>query len=692
MGYPHTADLTQKLKDAEERIAELEELLTAKIEPLSPIVTSPAEIDRQVQDLIQSRNKYRKLFNYANDAMFVISMDKNSTKLGYFSDVNNVACKRLGYSRGEMLQMTHEDISIEQNEKQDRLANLLRRDGNATFETTYVKKDGSLLPMEVSAMRLSIDGKDLYMAIARDITERKQAEKALTQSEHLYKLLADNVHDIIWTTDSNYTPQYISPSFAKFTGLSVDLASETLSKHIVEKAPFIQITLGIFTDNEPKPFYWESELEIAGGRTIWVESLASPLPFETGKFTGLIGVTRNITKRKQMIFELEKAKEFSFKANRSKSEFLANMSHEVRTPMNGVIGMLQLLKMTQLDEEQLEFVDTAMASGESLLTIINDILDYSKIEAGKLQITPTDFLLREMVRTLLTSFSSSVNPTKVTLQDSVADDVPDLLIADPIRFRQILYNLVGNAVKFTDEGKIRVAIEIAEHIDKKRLKLFCTVSDTGIGIPEDASNKIFDPFTQIDSEKQRKIRGTGLGLSIVKKLVEQMGGEVYLACNDHGGTTATFTLLVEIGTQTQSLQPTQPTSILTSPIHRLSVLIVEDEIINQQILQAILHKLGHISTVAENGKKALQILKEKSFDIVLMDVQMPELDGIQTTQIIRNRREYEEIKDIPIIALTAYAMAGDKDKCLACGMNSYLPKPVDVKTLEVSLKNLTTNK
>jgi CheY-like chemotaxis protein len=358
--------------------------------------------------------------------------------------------------------------------------------------------------------------------------------------------------------------------------------------------------------------------------------------------------------------------------------------------MNGVMGMLQLMTMTTLDDEQFEYVETAMASGESLLTIINDILDYSKIEAGKLQMTPEEFQIRELVKPLITSFRTAINHEKVKLLCSISPEVPAILVADHVRIRQILYNLVGNAVKFTEKGEIHIGIRILESIGDARVKIECTIADTGIGVPEDIGNKLFEPFTQIESSKQKKIKGTGLGLSIVKQLVRQMEGTVHLCRNKTHGTTVTFTLVVGIGkTQSEPERSSISTPILTSPNRRLSTLVVEDEQINQQILQAILTKLGHRSTIASDGYLALELLKTHRFDIVLMDVQMPELDGIEATRIIRTSENYSHVQNIPIIALTAYAMAGDKDKCLEAGMDSYLAKPVDIKALEKQLKTLT---
>ncbi len=568
MSTPTLAELQSQLLQAQRRISDLEHIIAEQAAAVLATRPTLALSALQGEELVLSRNKYRKLFNYANDAMFVISLDHNDPNYGHFSDVNNVACKRLGYTREELLAMTPFDISDGKDvEYNSQLVVRLSSEGNATFETTYVKKDGTRLPVEISALRLTIDGKELYMAIARDITERK--------------------------------------------------------KHILE---------------------------------------------------------------------LEAAKEQAFAASSAKSEFLAHMSHEVRTPMNGVLGMLQLLKMTGLDDEQHEYVTTAMESGKSLLNIINDILDYSKIEAGKLQMNPEPFRLRDMLKTLIASFKTAISPQKVILNFVIEPEVPEVLIADHMRIRQILYNLVGNAVKFTEQGHIDINVRITDTLYGGRVLLEFTVADTGIGVPGDVGDRLFEPFTQIASRRQKKIQGTGLGLSIVKLLVKQMNGTVHLQRNEADGTTVIFTLTAEKGQlPTTPDLPCAPAPLLTRPHRRLATLVVEDEQINQQILQAILTKLGHRVTVAENGYAALDLLSTDHFDIVLMDVQMPEMDGLETTKKIRTSNEFSHINNIPIIALTAYAMAGDKDKCLAAGMTSYLAKPVDIKKLEILLQKLTTD-
>lgn len=644
----------------------------------------------------KERNKYRKLFNSANDSIFVVSLDRKSPSYGRFSDVNNVACKRLGYTREELLQMTPFDLSPLRNVKNNRLlARRLAKTGSARFETDCLHKNGIISPIEVNAHKLTINGKDIFMGIARDITKRRLHEKATRDSESLYRLLADNVHDIIWTTNSNFEPQYVSPSFTHLTGIDQDRAIALIEEKILKTSPFLKNPSGDPFHHDEKSVYWESCIESANNEILWIESIASPLPQRdySQKFSGIIVVTRDITSRKKIMFELEAAKEDAFAASNAKSSFLANMSHEVRTPMNGVLGMLQLLTYTNLTTEQFKYVEAATTAGKSLLTIINDILDYSKIEAGKLQITPEPFQFREMVRTLINSFETSVDPTDVRLSYQISPDLPNTLIADQTRIRQILFNLVGNAVKFTENGEIVIKIQKHKDITADKILIKATIADTGIGIPEENVEELFEHFTQAQTSGKRKFKGTGLGLSIARQLINQMGGTIQLQRNKKQGTTVTFTMEVDIAMEpVRGDSNRQPAPILTSPNRRLSALIVEDEPINQQILLAILKKLGHQHTLATNGKEALENLEHHTYDIILMDVQMPVLDGIETTKIIKNSVRYKNASNTPIIALTAYAMAGDEEKCLAAGMDSYLSKPVDIKELEAKLKALTVDK
>ena len=690
MNPEEITDIQSQLKRAQQRITELEDAIHYQSGAIPPSVQNASKYDIQNEKLEQSRDKYRKLVSYANDAMFVITLTSDHPYYGYFSDVNNVACKQFGYSREELLQMTPFDLSDDSNfcsikEMLDRL----KKEGNLSYETTYRRKDGTKFPVEISGLRLTISNEDLFTFIARDISERKKVEAALRKSEHLYRLLADNVHDVIWTADSTLQPLFISPSFTHLTGFPKDRAGDVLHREIILSSPFIKEDGSIISLEEDKSHYWETPIGTADNQIIWVESVASRLIENPGNLTGIIGVTRDITSRKQMVTELETAKEKAYAASRAKSRFLANMSHEVRTPMNGVIGMLQLLQMTGLTDEQDEYVRTASASGESLLTIINDILDNAKIESGKVEIKPEPLEILSVLSPLITSFKSSLDPADVSLNYSISPEVPDVFIADPVRLRQILFNLIGNAVKFTDQGEISVSLRVLEEVDDGLLRIGWTVSDTGIGIPEHAGDELFEPFTQAKDSIRPKHKGTGLGLSIVKQLVNQMGGEISLDRNKPRGTILTFDIIVEVCRVTDIIQQQdQITPMLTSPLRRLSTLIVEDEPINQQILKAILKKLGHKTCVASDGYSALELLTSNDFDVILMDVQMPDINGIETAKMIRSSKKYEKVKEIPIIALTAYAMAGDREKCMNAGMDYYLSKPVDVKALVKILKTL----
>ena len=689
--------LQRKLDQALSKIESLSESLHSHKGALKKAEETILQQSSLVEKFEKQRNKYRKLFNSANDSIFVVSLDKKSSDYGRFSDVNNVACKRLGYTREELFAMSPFELSLRKDYPRNRLLTLrLARKGYATFETNCAHKNGSVSPIEINALRLNVNGKDFFMGIARDITKRRKIEQATRDSESLYRLLADNVHDVIWTTDSTFTPQYVSPSFFNLTGVSHDKAIKLIEQKILATSPFNLQDTGSPFPFKGKSIHWESCIKTASNSILWIESIASPLPQQndTDLFPGVIVVTRDITTRKKIVLELEAAKEDAFTASNAKSSFLANMSHEVRTPMNGVLGMLQLLTLTQLNSEQFKYVEAATSAGKSLLTIINDILDYSKIEAGKLQINPEPFQIREMVRTLITSFETSVDPADVSLSYEIDDAIPETLKADQTRIRQILFNLVGNAIKFTEQGEILVLIKQSAESEKsgKTILLEGTITDTGIGIPNENEEKLFELFTQVHHGNKKKFKGTGLGLSIVRQLVSQMGGTIQLKRNPAKGTTVTFTIKVETPeTQKPASATKPPAPILTSPNRRLSTLIVEDEQINQQILQAILTKLGHQSTLANHGEQALELLQSNRYDIILMDVQMPVLDGIETTKRIRKSDTFKTVCNIPIIALTAYAMAGDQERCLAAGMDSYLSKPVDIKALDAKLKALTSD-
>jgi len=370
-----------------------------------------------------------------------------------------------------------------------------------------------------------------------------------------------------------------------------------------------------------------------------------------------------------------------------KDQFLANMSHEIRTPLNAILGFANLLLKTSINQDQSQYLNAINMSGENLLVIINDILDFSKVAAGKLNINEVRFELNKLIVNLQNNYGIKALQKNLELKVEVDPDIPRFLVGDPIRLNQILTNLLENAFKFTDEGSIQLKAEVVSQMDRQ-LTLKFTVSDTGIGIDSKSQKKIFDSFAQAHDQIHIQYGGTGLGLAIVKKLVNLMHGKVKLESTPGKGALFSFTVVMK--SAADQMPPRHQQEDLKSPLNKpeqsIRVLLAEDVPVNQLLAEKILNGFGYEVDVASDGRSALYQLQKNQYDLVLMDLQMPEMDGYETTRQIRQLEP--PLKDIPIIALTAHAMQGEREQCLSVGMNDYVSKPFDPEVLWEKIQKL----
>ncbi|MEI8181507.1 MAG: PAS domain S-box protein [Desulfomonile sp.] len=792
------------------------------------------DIKQAEEALREGEERFRHI--YENSPAMMHSSDET----GIIRNVNKRWLEIMGYSRDEVIGRNINSVTTLETASRAQATILpkFRRDGVVRdVPYQYVQKDGSVIDVLVDSVVMNdpVWGRT-SLSTVRNITLRKRAEdetrriKALLDSiiqnlpSAVFLKDAEELKFALWNTASEHLYGFMADAILGKTAKDVFLEAEAArfeqqDREVLNTGQFMEIP--------------EQHVTTRNNAVRILHTKKVPIIGEDGKPSHLLGIGEDITARKTAEKDLIKAKEVAEKASRAKSEFLANMSHEIRTPMNGIIGMTELALHTELNDEQREYLEAVKISADSLLTLINDILDFSKIEAGKLELVPMDFSLRDCVANTLITLAVNAHKKGLELIYDIPAQIPDAVTGDPGRLRQILVNLVGNSVKFTEKGEIAVGVHLESENDSEICLRF-SVTDTGIGIPPEKQEKIFDAFEQADGSTTRKYGGTGLGLAVSTQLVHMMGGRIWVESEVGRGSTFSFTISLAVQTEPKGMSicvessslkdlhvlvvddnatnrqmleqmlaswDMKPVSVdhaaaaleemkrahergtpftvvlidymmpdidgfqlagqikgdqdirestlimltsagerghaakcvelgiaayLTKPVRqselfeimcsslqksaaggktrsglltrhaireskrRLNVLLAEDNPVNQKLATRLLQKMGHSVTVAENGRQALAAFMKDQFDVILMDIQMPEMDGFEATAAIREREKSQDGAHIPILAITAHAMAGDRERCLEAGMDGYVSKPINAQELAEALEALPT--
>jgi PAS domain S-box-containing protein len=462
--------------------------------------------------------------------------------------------------------------------------------------------------------------------------------------------------------------------------IRVSISSEPNEKNILERIQDVIMS--------GKSQVFESKIVLNNGEEIFTHSILKPILNEDNGLTEkLILVDTNITEKKKIEKELISSKEKAEQAALTKQQFLANMSHEIRTPLNAITGLVQMLKDTTLNNTQSRYLQLIQGASDNLLNIINDILDISKIEANKISIYESVINLRALGEQLFNSLHYRSEEKGLEMTCSFDPKLPLYVKGDALRINQILMNLIGNAIKFTEFGKVELKIR-CETCGKDNANIIFEIRDTGIGIPKDANEKIFEYFQQVHNDSSRRYGGTGLGLAIVKRLVDLMHGEVWFESEEKKGSVFYVRIPFQVPHQNETGEKTKITkAVLPSELKNTRVLLVEDNELNQTVARYMLEKMGMLVSVASNGKIAIDMMKHENFDLVIMDIQMPEMDGYQTTSYIRNEFDKPKSK-VPILAMTAHAFKEEEIKCIQAGMDEYIPKPINSALLQSKISAL----
>lgn len=625
-------------------------------------VISLLRIRRLSHCLHRQQLQYRTILDTTTDSFIWFDAE------GIICAANPAAERLFGWSAKEMAGKTITALLPTLNDRQ-----------YASREVTGLDKSGGSMPLHLTLGSLLSSDRELYVAVISDSTERKRFEVALRESEEKFRSLVGNLPGISYRClpDRRWTMLYISDAVEEFTGYpAADFMRPDGLTFIDIVHPEDQGHIGLHTLSDEKNFEMEYRIIHKDGRVRWVWENGSLIFNDAGEVVWLDGVILDITQRYEMEQVLRYEKLKAEHAAAVKTEFLANMSHEIRTPMNAIIGFIDILLQTPLAPDQKQYLDTINHASASLLHLLNDVLDTARLERGVVELESVNFSLRELLNQVLATFKVSAEQKGLTLQLEYSPDINEFFRGDEQRLRQVLVNLIGNAVKFTERGGVVVKVSADERFAQFE------IHDSGIGIAADRISTIFEPFTQADASMTRRFGGSGLGTTISKQLVELMGGSIHVASELGEGSVFTFRIPLPRG----ELQARPERKQVSLP--PLRILVVDDVVPNVQLLEILLRKGGHHVTSATNGAEALALFQQQTFDVVLMDVQMPVMDGLSASQHIRQYERDAHVAPTPIIALTASVLDADKLAARGAGMDGFASKPINLFELQSEIARL----
>ena len=673
-------------------------------------VSDITERKRAEAALKESEERFKTVFQVCPEPLVIIAFGP-----GRYVDVNEAYLRLTGYSREELIGRTTLEVGIYIDpEDRDRIREVVEKTGRTRDHQVRMRtKSGELRAVLLSIEPMAIDGQANALAVVRDITERERMEEELRQAQAALKSSMEESEKRAAVLDSTlnsiagglivFGPDREIRRMNETANRTFGYTPEVASLPAKERLARLCVTTedGAVKDWEALPGFRALTGETVAGEVlcfkhaddgppIWVSMNATPIRGETGAVIGSTMTFQDITARKRMEEELRQAKTEAEIASRAKSEFLANMSHEIRTPMNGVLGMTELALTEEIPGRAREYLQIVRQSGKALLDIINDILDLSKIESGRTELVNRPFALREGLESMFKAFQVGARDKGLCLYYAIDLAVPDRLVGDQGRLKQVLTNLIGNAIKFSEKGAVRVSVGLDAQQPapgaSDSVRLVFKVKDDGKGIAKDRLEEVFEAFSQGGLSSHAKYGGTGLGLSISKSLVTMMHGEIWADSMVGKGSSFYFRAVFGLARQ-QEPQAPEPQECPAPPVvpsapGRLRILLAEDDMVSRLLGEELLKQRGHAVMLAEDGRQAIETLKTEDFDLVLMDVRMPDMTGTEAVAAIRSGEAGEGKAQIPVVALTAHALKGDRERFMAAGMDGYLAKPIDTQELD----------